>query len=71
MTPILLKMPRRLALEVSEGRGVSRSRNVQAALIPATATLLVFSGACVQEDAADEAIFTPEVVGTAAAILMA
>ena len=39
-------------------------KTVRAVLIPATATLLAFSGACVQEDAADEAIFTPEVVGT-------
>ena len=37
-----------------------------AVLIPATATLLAFSGTCVQEDVADEAIFTPEIIGTAA-----
>ncbi len=41
-------------------------KTVRAVLIPPTATLLAFSGACVQEDAADEAVFTPEVRGTAA-----
>ena len=34
--------------------------------MPAAAALLALAGACVQDDAAGEAIFTPEVIGTAA-----
>ena len=35
-------------------------------LRPTFAALLAFSGACVQDDPAGEAVFTPEVIGTAA-----
>ena len=35
-------------------------------LMPAAAALLAVTGACVQDDAAGEAIFTPEVIGTTA-----
>ena len=38
----------------------------KAAWMPAAAALLAVTGACAQEDAADEAILTPEVIGTAA-----
>ena len=39
---------------------------MKAVLMPAIAALLALAGACVQDDAAGEAIFTPEVIGTAA-----
>ena len=37
---------------------------VKAVLMPVVAALLALAGACVQDDAAGEAIFTPEIVGT-------
>ena len=39
---------------------------MEAVLMPAVAALLAFVGACGQNDAAGEAIFTPEVIGTVA-----
>ena len=39
---------------------------MKAVLMPAIAALLAATGACVQDDADGEAIFTPEVIGTAA-----
>ena len=39
---------------------------MEAVLMPAVAALLAFAGACGQNDAAGEPIFTPEVIGTAA-----
>ncbi len=39
---------------------------VKAVLMPVVAALLALAGACVQDDAAGEAIFTPELIGTTA-----
>ena len=43
-----------------------RFNTVRPLRIPSVAALLVFAGACGQGDAASDAIFTPEVIGTAA-----
>ena len=43
-----------------------QSSTAKAVLTPAVAALLALTAACVEEDAAGEAIFTPEVIGTAA-----